>query len=253
MDGDRTGGDDQLPLAPEDVLIDFGDKVRKGYDPAKVDAHLRRIAAGVSDLAARVDSSSPGDDESLELVLQATRRSVDEALSEARTRAEQIVADAEARADQMVTEAETKAVGTMSDAQAEAERVLDDARFEARREREDAATATATMERESKERIAEIERLSEVREVELAALDTEIAGRQAILRDAATDLVRLADGFAESAGGDEDPAEATEPSPAPSPTATGPDDQFDQSLAQAMADDLPSSSLNPPSVDAQRT
>ena len=95
--------EDQQGITADDVIVDFGERVRRGYDPAAVDAHLQRIARGVADLQNR--SESGDGDESLELVLKATRRSVEEALAEARERANRILDDAAVRAASTVAAA----------------------------------------------------------------------------------------------------------------------------------------------------
>ena len=86
-------------VATDDAIVEFGERVRRGYDPDVVEAHLRRIAHAVGDLQSRLDQTGQ-DDESLELV-RATRRSVDEALAQARETADRIVAEARESADIM--------------------------------------------------------------------------------------------------------------------------------------------------------
>jgi hypothetical protein len=178
--------------------------VRKGYDPAAVDAHLQRVARGVNELRHQADSA--GGDEALELVLRATRRSVDEALSEARAKAEQIldaaagrgastIATADAEAMRIRTEARDAVAGTVEEAEARAAKVTAEADAHAAALAAAAAQTARQASDEVRERYSELGQLIEVREIELAGLDDEIERRQDALRVAGSELLSLADGF----------------------------------------------------------
>jgi len=143
------------------IARDF-ERVRRGYDPAAVDHHLALITSQVKMLIETRAAADP--DESLDLVLKATRRSVDEALQDARGRADHIVAAATEEADAVKAEATERC------------RALD---------------------AEGRERYAEMGRLTASRAEKIAELDEEIAERQQVLRAAAGDLERLAAGLSE--------------------------------------------------------
>lgn len=79
------------------VTRPFG-RTRRGYDPDQVDAHLASIAARLAELEAH-SRSAPETTE--DLVVRATKRSIDETLQNARDQAEGIVAAARAKADEL--------------------------------------------------------------------------------------------------------------------------------------------------------
>jgi DivIVA domain-containing protein len=149
-------------LSPDDVHIEFGERVRRGYDPDLVDRHLDALADGVRALRREVESAVNIDDESLQVMMRAGRRSVEEALEEARE-----------KADSMVSEAEAKSERILSQAHAKANQIRAAGDDEVRRQEE----------------------TIEIRRIEIEALDEEIALRQKALRAAAAELLRLADGI----------------------------------------------------------
>jgi hypothetical protein len=153
-------------LSSDDVFVDLGEKVRRGYDPEAVDRHLEVLAAGIKALRREVDSGGHVDDESLGVMMRAGRRSVEEALEEARARADVILADAERDAAKCLAEADSKADEICSGAEQEAHRH---------------------------------EETVEIRRIEVAALDEEIEMRQNALRTAAAELLQLADGIIDDA------------------------------------------------------
>jgi len=138
------------------IARDF-ERVRRGYDPGAVDHHLALLTSQVKVLLESRAHADP--DESLDLVLKATRRSVDEALHDARERAEAIVASAREESELLKAEA--------------AERCL-------------------ALDAEGRERYTEMGRLTDSRLEQLARLDSQIADRQQVLRATAGDLERLA-------------------------------------------------------------
>lgn len=148
-------GDLEHALDVASIARDF-ERVRRGYDPAAVDHHLALVTAQLKEFVER-QANAP--DESLDLVLKATRRSVDEALNDARERAAAIIAEAEA---------------TAAAAQ------------------ERAAEKCRALDAEGRERYAEMVRLTQAQAEALAELDAQIADRQDVLRAAAGDLERLA-------------------------------------------------------------
>lgn len=160
--GAMTYDDGGMWLSPEDVLTDFGEKVRRGYDPEIVDRHLEHLATGVKALRREIDSTLNIDDESLQVMMRAGRRSVEEALEEAREKANSMISDAEGEAQRIVSQAHAKA---------------------------DQIRATGDEETRRQEETIEIRR------IEIDALDEEIAVRQKALRAAAAELLRLADGI----------------------------------------------------------
>jgi len=168
-------------LDPAGVVRDFA-RVRRGYDPAAVDRHLATLAEKMAALTER--ETAP--DESLDLVLQATRRSVDEALQDARARAETIVAEAEEVAASRIAEAEAAADTVTTHA---AEKVF-------------------ALDAEGRERYAEMVRLTDARTDTLARLEAEIADRREVLRATAADLEQLAQTLAEPASTDTRPVAA---------------------------------------------
>lgn len=179
-------------LDPDAVFTDFGEPVRKGYAPEAVDAHLRRLAEGVRALRSRLAeaeqraaSAGGGDNESLEMVLQAARRSVEEALAEARARAAQIVAEAED----------------------EARRTTDDAVRSAERTVVAAENEVAEMRAEAQRELASLDRMIEERRQILAGIDAQVAVRERALRAAAADLTEVADSLV--TGGEIDLRERT--------------------------------------------
>lgn len=131
-------------------------RTRRGYDPAAVDQHLALITTQVKQLLER---QANGPDESLELVLKATRRSVDEALQDARGRADAIIAEAQLRAAEIETDAQARC------------RALD---------------------AEGRERYLEMGRLADSRAAAIEELDRTLARHQDALRAAAADLEDLA-------------------------------------------------------------
>jgi len=133
------------------------ERVRRGYDPAAVDHHLALIKSQVQ---VYLERAAGEPDESLDLVLKATRRSVDEALHDARVRADAIIADAHADAAQI---------------------------------RADAASEAGRLAHESRERYDEMGRLTAERARELASLDSELSRHAAEIRATAAELVRTAD------------------------------------------------------------
>ena len=90
-------GDRRFALDVSSFVREF-ERVRRGYDPAAVDHHLALLKSQVSTYLEREEHDP---DESLDLVLRATKRSVDEALQDARDRAESILAEAHAEAAQI--------------------------------------------------------------------------------------------------------------------------------------------------------
>ncbi len=114
--------DEHRLISSEDVFIDFGERVRNGYDPGRVERHLRTLSDGIVGLRELIDNGGL-ESESVELVLKATRRSVDEALGEARDRASGIVSDALAEAEGIRKNARQKAARRQSAAESELERV----------------------------------------------------------------------------------------------------------------------------------
>ncbi len=168
-------GESVTGLDPAEVMREFA-RVRRGYDPAAVDRHLATLARRVAELVER--GTAP--DESLDLVLQATRRSVEEALQDARARAEAVVAEAEEVAASRIAEAEAAADVVTTHA---AEKVF-------------------ALDAEGRERYAEMVRLTDARTESLARLDAEIADRRQALRTAAVELERLAETLGEPAATD---------------------------------------------------
>lgn len=183
---------DEQGITADDVIVDFGERVRRGYDPAAVDAHLQNIARGVAQLQSRAEGESG--EESLELVLKATRRSVEEALAEARERANRILDDAAVRAASTVAAAEAEATEIRSAADSTARQLTQEAETKLSVAEAEAAEAARTAGEQARERHAEISRLLGVREVELAGLDEEIARRQESLRLVGLEILRVADG-----------------------------------------------------------
>ena len=149
-------------LSSDIVFVDFGEKVRRGYDPETVDRHLEALAASMKALRHEVDSAGHIDDESLYLMMSAGRRSVEEALAEARARVEVMLADAERDSERRLADAESKADEICSAAEVRAQ--------------------------EQEENI-------EIRLIEVTALNEEIELRQSALRTAAAELLQLADRF----------------------------------------------------------
>ena len=43
-------------LSADDVFVDFGERVRRGYDPERVDSHLEAVASGIKALRSQIDS-----------------------------------------------------------------------------------------------------------------------------------------------------------------------------------------------------
>ena len=151
-------------LSGDDVFVDFGEKVRRGYDPEIVDRHLEYLSAGIRALRREVDSADRVDDESLQVMMRAGRRSVEDALEEARL-----------KADGMIAEAESESARLIGEAHAEANQIR------------------ATGEEEARQQ----EETIEIRRIEIEALDEEIEVRQKALRAAAAELLQLADGIAD--------------------------------------------------------
>ncbi len=181
MMDDSSGG----WLSSDDVFADFGEKVRRGYDPEIVDRHLEAIAAGIKALRREVDAADYIDDEPLHVMMRAGRRSVEDALEETRAKVETILAQAEQDAEQRLADAESAA---------------------------DAIRGTADEEAHLQQETIDIRR------VEIASLDDEIKLRQSALRTAAAELLLLADGISDEAAidlrdsdaeGSTDPSEST--------------------------------------------
>ncbi|MEM8706150.1 MAG: hypothetical protein AAGE98_06805 [Actinomycetota bacterium] len=74
-----------------------------GYQRKAVDAHLATVDTGIADLQAKVEAASTP--EQHELVLRATRLSVETVLEEAEADAERIRADARVEAEAIVADA----------------------------------------------------------------------------------------------------------------------------------------------------
>lgn len=161
------GGRDRHPAPDVSTFVREFERVRRGYDPAAVDHHLALVKSQVSTYLAR-ERDDP--DESLDLVLRATKRSVDEALQDARDRADDILAAAHA----------------------EAAEIRQAARADAARAAEDAESRIRALDAEGRERYAEMGRLTEARSRELRRIDAELEARTATLRSAADELVRIA-------------------------------------------------------------
>ncbi|MFQ5557921.1 MAG: hypothetical protein ACE5GB_10510, partial [Acidimicrobiales bacterium] len=60
-----------------DVFADLGDKVRRGYDPDRVDRHLARLAEAVDKMRSELERRAAAEQESLDVLMRATRRSVE--------------------------------------------------------------------------------------------------------------------------------------------------------------------------------
>jgi hypothetical protein len=161
-----TNADGESWLGPDDVLVDFGEKVRRGYDPEVVDRHLELLAAGIKALRREVDGALHIDDESLQVMMRAGRRSVEEALEEAREKAATMLSDAETESERIRSEAHAKVNEILAAGEEEAHRQ---------------------------------EETIEIRHIEIAALDEEITLRQKALRATAAELLRLADGIVDDA------------------------------------------------------
>ncbi|MEM7140638.1 MAG: hypothetical protein AAF548_06345 [Actinomycetota bacterium] len=149
-------GGDQHALDVHAFVREF-ERVRRGYDPAAVDHHLALIKSQVQ---IHLERAVDDPDESLDLVLRATRRSVDEALQDARERADAIIAASHAEA------AEIRAA---------------------------AATDAAALQADSRERYDEMGRLTAQRRRDLAALEAEIADHATRIRSLAGGLTASAD------------------------------------------------------------
>ena len=149
------GRDDRVNLDPAEITRDF-ERVRRGYNPGAVDHHLALIESKVK---AMLEMGVREPDESYNLVLKATKKSIDEALLESRSMATAIVAEAESAAERVRSEAEID-------------------RF--------------SVEEKARERYVELGLLTEQRAEEVAVLDAEIAQRQSLVRSIAVDLERLA-------------------------------------------------------------
>ena len=120
-------GDTTTPkmLNKNDVFANFGRRVKNGYDPGRVERHLRKIADGVDDLVGRINGDQEVS-ESVELVMKATRQSVDTVLSDARGRAKEIVGYAESQAATIKISAEDAAQSIRQATEADiAERIRD--------------------------------------------------------------------------------------------------------------------------------
>ena len=154
-------------LSHDDVFVDFGEKVRRGYDPEIVDRHLEYLSAGIRALRREVDSADRIDDESLQVMMRAGRRSVEDALEEARTKADGMIADAESEGARLIGEAHSEATQIRSSGE---------------------------------ETISQQEETIEIRRIEIEALDEEIEVRQKALRATAAELLQLADGIADGIG-----------------------------------------------------
>jgi DivIVA domain-containing protein len=222
---------DEQGITADDVIVDFGERVRRGYDPAAVDAHLQHIARGVAELQSRAEGESG--DESLELVLKATRRSVEEALAEARERANRILDDAAVRAASTVAAAEAEATELRSAAESTARQLTQEAETKLSVAEAEAAEAARTAGEQARERHAEISRLLGVREVELAGLDEEIARRQESLRVVGLEILRVADGVVDLRDPEPTPDDALHAQAQPSLAPPAPDDHdFAADLAE---------------------
>ncbi len=149
-------------LSSDDVFADFGQKIHRGYDPEIVDRHLEALAAGIKALRREVDSASHIDDESLDVMMRAGLRSVEEALEEARARVEMMLADAEQDSERRLADANSKAKAICSSGE---------------------------------EKAHQQQETIDIRRVEIASLDDEIKLRQSALRTAAAELLLLADGI----------------------------------------------------------
>jgi len=161
-----TDVEGRKPLTRNDVFADFGRRVKNGYDPGRVEKHLRRIADGVSDLTSQINGDAEVS-ESVELVMKATRRSVDSALSDAHARAGEIVSAAESHATTITISAEQLAAERLN----EVERDLSDRIAD------------------SESRLGAIEELIEQRQTELREFEVKVSRRLSELRSA-SDAVR---------------------------------------------------------------
>ena len=90
--------------------------VRRGYDPAAVDAHLREVAAAVEqledrveELSARPETLSQAANERLRRILEAAESSAAEVTDEAGEQARSLIADAQREAQTMTEQAERRA------------------------------------------------------------------------------------------------------------------------------------------------
>jgi cell division septum initiation protein DivIVA len=180
-------------------------RVRKGYDPVAVDAHLAAVGERMSELLATVDN---GPDESLDLVLRATKRSIEEALQDARDRADAIVADAHAAATTIRETADQHATRTIAEAE----------------------TRSRELDARARGQFLEMERLREARASDVVTLDQQILDRQGALRATAADLRRLADELSS-------PTQAAETPQLPEPVAAMREDGIEIVLSAEVADD----------------
>lgn len=158
--------DGRRSLTPNDVFADFGRRVKNGYDPGRVEKHLRRVADGVSDLVSQINGDETVS-ESVELVMRATRKSVDEVLNDARGRATEIVRAAESHASTITISAEELAT----------------------KRREDLESDIAARIDEAESRLAAVEELIARRQTQLREFEAKVEQRVSELR-AASDSVR---------------------------------------------------------------
>ena len=103
-------------------------KVRRGYDPAEVDAHLRQVGAEVSRMRAAYEGSqtiSGAAAGRVQAILEAAERSATE-IEEARSAdARGIIEDAEARARELLEQAEAEAAVHLERVEEAAVRILE--------------------------------------------------------------------------------------------------------------------------------
>ncbi len=161
-----TKSDAQKTITRDDVFADFGRRVKNGYDPGRVERHLRKVADGVADLVSRINGDQDVS-ESVELVMKATHKSVDAALSDARSRADEIVGFAESHAVTITVSAEESAANLL-------------------REAEESVAARI---REAESTLGAINELIKTRQEELAEFEAKVARRVSELR-AASDSIR---------------------------------------------------------------
>ncbi len=164
-----TKSDPQKTLTRDDVFADFGRRVKNGYDPGRVERHLRKVADGVADLVSRINGDQDVS-ESVELVMKATHKSVDAALSDARSRADEIVGFAESHAVTITVSAEESAANLLREAE----------------------ESVADRIREAESTLGAINELINTRQKELAEFEAKVAKRVSELRSASDSIRDIA-------------------------------------------------------------
>ncbi|HHC07951.1 MAG TPA: DivIVA domain-containing protein [Actinobacteria bacterium] len=157
--------------------------VRRGYDPAEVDAIIAHVAdtlRGYEAHTARLEARLAEADEAtaaMRRLLVSAQRTHDELVEEGRATAERLVAEARKRADELVTTAEEEAEALLERAAADAEARLADAEARAHLLERDAAEAVARAHRNAEELLGEARRrvAAEVEAAERARAEAEIA------------------------------------------------------------------------------